>query len=181
MAIRLGPAQPRGMAWNGAGGWLILSQSRQVNFSRTVWITVHCRGMTSSLSVTSSPIFTMRADPQQVQAGGAATLKRDNGCLGGHRFGFGPVVTEIGLDVLKLHLQLLNQTGVAFGTVAILFTPEFANQPADAGRCVQRGLRQSIPSNRYPSCAAETGTEAPIWLTGQMNFDAVPERGVGSG
>jgi hypothetical protein len=29
------------MAWKGAGGWLILSQSRQVNFSRTVWITFH--------------------------------------------------------------------------------------------------------------------------------------------
>lgn len=25
-----GPAHPRGVAWNGAGGWLILSQSRQV-------------------------------------------------------------------------------------------------------------------------------------------------------
>jgi len=29
------------MAWKGAGGWLIFSQSRQVNFSRTVWITFH--------------------------------------------------------------------------------------------------------------------------------------------
>jgi len=28
--------KPRGVAWNGAGGWLIFSQSRQVNFSRTV-------------------------------------------------------------------------------------------------------------------------------------------------
>ena len=41
IAIRLGPAQPRGMAWKGAGGWLIFSQSRQVNFSRTAWITFH--------------------------------------------------------------------------------------------------------------------------------------------
>jgi len=41
MAIRLGPAHPRGIAWNGAGGWLIFSQARQVNFSRTVWITFH--------------------------------------------------------------------------------------------------------------------------------------------
>ena len=55
MAIRLGPAQPRGMVWNGAGGWLIFSHDRQVNFSRTVWITFHWRGMTSSVSVTSSP------------------------------------------------------------------------------------------------------------------------------
>jgi hypothetical protein len=38
MASRFGPAQPRGVGWKGAGGWLILSQARQVNFSRTVWI-----------------------------------------------------------------------------------------------------------------------------------------------
>jgi len=28
--------------------------------------------------------------------------------------------------------------------------------PTFPGRCVQRGLRQSIPSRRYPSCAEET-------------------------
>ena len=41
MARKLGPAQPRGVAWNGAGAWLINSQSRQENFSRTCWITFH--------------------------------------------------------------------------------------------------------------------------------------------
>ena len=35
MAIRLGPAQPRGVVWNGAGASLIFSQSRHVSFSRT--------------------------------------------------------------------------------------------------------------------------------------------------
>jgi hypothetical protein len=39
MARRCGPAQLRGVAWNGAGGSLIFSQSRQVIFSRTCWIT----------------------------------------------------------------------------------------------------------------------------------------------
>ena len=39
IANRLGPAQPRAITWNGAGAWLIFSQSRQVNFSRTCWIT----------------------------------------------------------------------------------------------------------------------------------------------
>ena len=43
IASRFGPAQPRGVAWNGAGGWVIVSQSRHENFSRTVWITFHCR------------------------------------------------------------------------------------------------------------------------------------------
>jgi len=27
------------MTWNGAGGWVIFSHARQLNFSRTVWIT----------------------------------------------------------------------------------------------------------------------------------------------
>jgi len=39
MARKLGPAQPRGTTWNGAGGCVIFSQSRQENFSRTVWMT----------------------------------------------------------------------------------------------------------------------------------------------
>ena len=34
IASRLGPAQPLAITWNGAGAWLIFSQSRQVNFSR---------------------------------------------------------------------------------------------------------------------------------------------------
>jgi hypothetical protein len=82
-ARRFGPAHPRGVAWNGAGGWLIFSQERQVNFSRTVWITFHCRGMISSVSVMSSPIFTMRSDPQHEQAVGAATTTRSRGRCSG--------------------------------------------------------------------------------------------------
>ena len=44
---------------------MIVSQSRHENFSRTVWITFHCRGITSSVSVTSSPSFDSFFDPQQ--------------------------------------------------------------------------------------------------------------------
>ena len=36
---KFGPAQPRGITWNGAGVWAMVSQSRQENLSRTVWIT----------------------------------------------------------------------------------------------------------------------------------------------
>jgi hypothetical protein len=35
---------------------VIVSQLRHENFSRTVWITFHCRGMTSSVSVELVPI-----------------------------------------------------------------------------------------------------------------------------
>jgi acetamidase/formamidase len=45
MASRFVPAKPRGVTWNGAGGCVIFSHSRQENFSRTVWITFHCRGI----------------------------------------------------------------------------------------------------------------------------------------
>lgn len=44
--LRSSPTARDGMAWNGAGGWLILSQVQQVNFSRTVWIAFHGRGIT---------------------------------------------------------------------------------------------------------------------------------------
>ncbi|KAA8605158.1 hypothetical protein AL037_21530, partial [Salipiger aestuarii] len=83
-AGRVGPAQPRGVGWKGAGGWLIFSRARQVNVSRTVWITFHCRGMTAGVSVMSSPIFTMRSDPQQEQAEGASITTRWRGKCSGN-------------------------------------------------------------------------------------------------
>ena len=68
VASSVGPIKPRGVAWNGAGGWLIFSQSRQVNFSRTVSINLKRRGISSSVLVTSSPILASRDPPQQAQA-----------------------------------------------------------------------------------------------------------------
>ena len=70
MASRLGPAQPLAITWNGAGAWLIFSQSRQVNFSRTVSITFHDLGMTSSVSVTSSPSLRRRSATARARRSG---------------------------------------------------------------------------------------------------------------
>ena len=67
---RPGPARPRAMGCEGAGGWVIASQERQENFSRTCWITFHWRGTISSISVTSSPIL-RKVPPQHRQADGA--------------------------------------------------------------------------------------------------------------
>ncbi|OWK25959.1 hypothetical protein AJ87_48965 [Rhizobium yanglingense] len=50
VANRFGPRKPRGVAWKGAGNWLIASQSRNVNFSRTVSTTLKRRGISSSVS-----------------------------------------------------------------------------------------------------------------------------------
>ena len=80
----MGPAQPRGVGCNGAGVWLIFSQSRQVNFSRTVWIIFHWRGIASSVSVMSSPIFDSFAEPQQAQDVGPGTTTRSRGSCAGN-------------------------------------------------------------------------------------------------
>lgn len=71
------------MAWNGAGAWLIFSQSRQENFSRTVSITFHWRGTTSSVRVTSSPNLRRRLLPQHSQAVGPSITTRSRGRCSG--------------------------------------------------------------------------------------------------
>src|SRR5277367_4358975 len=98
------------MTWNGAGAWLIFSQSRQVNFSRTCWITFQDLGMTSSVSVTSSPSLDNRALPQQRQAVGPGTITRWRGRCSGkgrHRRGLGQ--RHLGSELIRSgrRLQLL--------------------------------------------------------------------------
>ena len=78
MASRLGPARPRAMGWNGAGGWVTVSQLRHENRSRTVWITFHLMGSISSVSVVSSPSLDS-LPPQQGQAVGPGTTTRSRG------------------------------------------------------------------------------------------------------
>src|SRR5205085_6828060 len=84
IARRLGPAQPLAITWKGAGAWLIFSQSRQLNFSRTCWITFQDLGMTSSVSVMSSPSLDSRDPPQQLQATGPGTITRSRGKCSGN-------------------------------------------------------------------------------------------------
>src|SRR3954451_9091492 len=79
MARRLGPAKPRGNTRNGAGACEIPSHERDGNFSRTYCSTFHCRGTTSSVSLTSSPSLASRVDPQHVHAVGPGTMIRSRG------------------------------------------------------------------------------------------------------
>ena len=79
IARRFGPAKPRGVTWNGAGGCAIVSHCRHEKRSRTVWITFHCRGTTSSVSVMSSPSFDSLAEPQHRQVSGAGMTTRSRG------------------------------------------------------------------------------------------------------
>ena len=86
MASRFGPAKPRGVTWKGAGACVIFSHSRHENFSRTVWITFHWRGTTSSVSVISSPNFDSLCEPQQGQFSGAVMTMRSRGKCPGNGF-----------------------------------------------------------------------------------------------
>jgi hypothetical protein len=83
VASRFGPTKPRGVTWKGAGGCVMASHARQVNFSRTVWITFHERGITSSVSVTSSPSFDSFIEPQHGHDAGAGTNTRSRGRCSG--------------------------------------------------------------------------------------------------
>src|ERR687893_1972467 len=79
MAKRFGPAKPRGVTWKGAGGCVMVSHARHEKRSRTVWTTFHWRGITSSVSVISSPSFDSLADPQHGQHSGARMTTRSRG------------------------------------------------------------------------------------------------------
>jgi hypothetical protein len=57
-----------------------------VNFSRTVWITFHWRGITSNVSVMSSPSLQSLSEPQQAQISGAGMTTRSRGRCSGRGF-----------------------------------------------------------------------------------------------
>ena len=83
MASRLGPAKPRGIGCDGAGGSVIASQSRQVNFSRTCSTIFQRRGSHSSVLDTSSPSLRSLTPPHLPQAQGAGSTTRSTGRLSG--------------------------------------------------------------------------------------------------
>jgi hypothetical protein len=58
---------------------MTFSQSRHENFSRTVSMTFHCRGMDSSVRVTSSLSLPSRFPPQHAQAVGGSITTRSPG------------------------------------------------------------------------------------------------------
>ena len=62
-------ATGQGEGRRGAGACVMASQARQENFSRTCAITFHWRGISSSVSVTSSPILRSLSSPQHGQTG----------------------------------------------------------------------------------------------------------------
>jgi hypothetical protein len=67
--LRSGKAPRRHM--ERCGRMVIVTHAQHEDLSRTVWITFHRRGITSSVSVPSSPSFDSLDDPQQGQLSGA--------------------------------------------------------------------------------------------------------------
>ena len=138
------------MTWNGAGGWVIFSHDRQVNFSRTVWITFHCRGTTSRVSVIVSPSLAS-LPPQHGQArraGDHHTLarqmrrkRRPHRLLAGERVhrrtadrrGGDLVFGRAGRGFLELQFQLVEQLAAALGGLPVLFAPQLGDQQLVVG------------------------------------------------
>ena len=142
------------------GGRVMRSQSRQVTFSRTVWITFHWRGMTSSVSVMSSPSFASRDEPQAAQLQGASITTRSRGRWSGNGLRTGlrrskaatfvvaftaasasssdaVVSLAIGLEpmaprwlALELELELIEQALLALGALAVELAPELLDLEA---------------------------------------------------
>ena len=147
IASRLGPARPRGIAWCGAGGCVMASQARQLNFSRTVCTTFHCLGTTSSVSVTSSPSLTRSAattagaglgrgqhDPLARQVG---RQRRPLGLAAGegaHRgiavvgFALARVLARRCLHLLQLQFQLIQQVAAPFRGLAVPLSTQLRDQ-----------------------------------------------------
>jgi hypothetical protein len=90
--------------------------------------------------VTSSPIFTIRSDPQHAQAEGASTTTRSRGRCSGNGFrrlfGADGIFGRGGFHLLELQLELVDQPGGALGTAAILVSLEHRDLELQA--CDQR-------------------------------------------
>ena len=92
---------------------MIASHWRQENRSRTVWITFHWRGTTSSVSVTSSPSFESFVDPQHGQFVGAAITTRSRGKCSGKGFRAGRLRSKDLTKVEGAERSAANSSSVA--------------------------------------------------------------------
>ena len=161
VASRFGPANPRGVTWKGAGGCVIVSQSRHENRSRTVWMTFQRRGITSRVSVTSSPSFDSLVDPQQGQVCGAAMTTRSRGRCSGNGWREGrwrsnasnrlrrcllcaasSSSVAAALEIFELQLHLLQEPRLAFRAAAVEFPAQLLDRELEV--CDERFRARQI-------------------------------------
>jgi hypothetical protein len=131
------------MGCEGAGACAMASHRRQENFSRTCWITFHCAGTASSVSLMFSPSF-LKVPPQLGQVDGAACTMRSRGrCWGSGRraglsrswsvigalrrldLGARPVLWGSFLKLAELQLELIEELGTALRRGAKLVAAHF--------------------------------------------------------
>ena len=144
----LAPNRPRGVTWNGAGDWLIVSQARHAKRSRTVWITFYWRGTTSSVSVVSSPSFDGRTDPQPAQQIGLGITTRVRGRCAGNGWRDGQVrVNAVTVVVLAAAIAAAASSSLAVAS---------ATSSASSSWSIRRRLR----SERWPN---RSRLRASIW------------------
>ena len=155
------------MGWNGAGGWVIFSHDRQVNFSRTVWITFHCRGITSSVSVTSSPSLTS-LPWQHGQTEGAGMMTRSRGrCAGnGARAGLRRVMPRAALSSRPAFLAAaasVASSAAQVSSVAVASSSSSCNSnwSSSRRRCSEDGPNRSRFSLAIRSFRCATIASAP--------------------
>ena len=116
-------------------------------------MTFHERGITSSVSVTSSPSFDRRVPPQAGQTHGAGkddalarqmlgkrlprgtlVLERgDAGRLAGGRLGCQIILAGVGFEIGERQLHLIEQATAALGARAILLAPELRDLQLEMG------------------------------------------------
>jgi hypothetical protein len=82
--------------------------------------------------------------------GGAAAFESGDRGLRGKRVSLGTIFPKICLEILELHLELLDQPGMAFGALAILFTPEFGDLQSEVPDHVVRGRDDRLNLGQLP-------------------------------
>ena len=195
VASNCGPMKPRGVAWNGAGGWVIFSQSRQVNFSRTVSMTLKRRGISSSVLVTSSPIFASCDPPQQAQLVGASMTTRSCSMSSGQGLRTGRlrgedahglrlrrrglrgklILARRGDEFFKFQFQLLDQPRRALGARPVQFAFELLDPQLEMRdqRLIVRQLRPRV--GRFGLPIDGFGLYPADLRRGRIAFDLDPQ------
>ena len=166
------------MTWNGAGGCAIASHCRQEKRSRTVWITFHRRGTTSSVSVTSSPSFESFVEPQHGQLCGAAITTRSRGRCSGNGFRTGRLRSKDLTVVEGAARSAASSSSVAVEALAHVGVPR--RQPHSNARRGRDHRRDSAWTTRA-SAAASTSAPTTIRSPPTSAISIRPARANGMG
>ena len=125
------------MTWNGAGACVIFSQSRQVNFSRTVSITFHWRGCRLQRPGHVLAELAQALPPQHSQAVGGSITTRSRGRWSGKVLRSGRLrVNPATVVVLATAISAAISSSVALGLQFLECERQLVDQPRRAFRAL---------------------------------------------